>query len=713
MSIKPIIQHDETDCGVCCVAMLLNHYGKTVPIRKIRAIAGTDTVGTSGKGIIKACEAFGLSCKVFASPEKLITELPFPSMVHIKKEGVEHYVVLTKIKNGIVYYCDPALGNVKLSISKFLELWSGIFFVASPGINFEKTNDEKNALFKYFSLLKPYKSSLVKILTASFILTFLQIFVSFYFRFLIDEVLYSHIKDTLNLCSICYLLVIIFQVLMNFCRSQIILYLGTKLDVTLVSDFFYHLLKLPMNFYNSRKTGEILSRLYDTTIIKNAVSSSSISVLIDSVMIIVGGIFLFKVGGKLLPVIIIPVLLSALVVFILKKNFSRRIKEQAIIQAEKNASFYECINGIATIKALAIETFAFERCESLIVESGEKAISLGKLGNIQNSIQSLLNSLGTLIIYWIGSFLIFEGSITLGQLISFSILSSYFLGPLTRVLTMQAYWQEVIVSSQRLSDVLDIKEESENEENKEELNFISGDIIFDDVSFSYGTRGLAINNVNVTIPKGKKVAFVGISGSGKTTLLKLLMRFYDCNKGKITINNINITDYKTSDYRQSIGYVPQECLLFTGTIYDNLILGAENPSKEKIIEVAKLTGCLDFINALPEKFKTIIGEHGTTLSGGERQRLALARVLMNPKNILILDEATSNLDSISEQRILKTIYNQQTDVSVIMVAHRLSAIKNCDLIYVFENGNVVEQGNHNELLRKNKKYAELWRMQNE
>ena len=713
MSIKPVFQHDETDCGVCCVAMLLNHYGKTVSVRKIRAVAGTDTAGTSGKGIIKACEAFGLSCKVFTTPEKSISELPFPSIIHTKKQGLEHYVVLKKIKNGKVYFCDPALGNTRLTVTDFLELWSGIFFVTSPGLNFEKTNDEKNVLIKYFALLKPYKSSLIKILTSSFILTFLQIFVSFYFRFLIDEVLYSHIKSTLNLCSVCYLLVIVFQVLMNFCRSQIILYLGTKIDVTLVSDFFFHLLKLPMSFYNSRKSGEILSRLYDTTTIKNAVSSSSISVLIDSVMIVLGGVFLFKIGGKLLPVIIIPVILSAMVVFILKKSFSRKIKEQAIIQAEKNANFYECINGIATIKALSTEEASFERCEAIIVESGEKAISLGSLGNIQNSIQTLLNSLGTLAIYWLGSFLIFDGTITLGQLISFSILSSYFLGPLTRVLTMQAYWQEVIISSQRLSDILDIKEECENEENKEEVKSICGDIIFDDVSFSYGTRGLALNNINITIPQGKKVAFVGMSGSGKTTLLKLLMRFYDCNKGKITINNTNISDYKTSEYRQTIGYVPQECLLFSGTIFENLILGAENPSKEKVIEVARLTGCLDFINALPEKFKTIVGEHGATLSGGERQRLALARVLINPKDILILDEATSSLDSISEQRILKTIYNQSTDVTVIMVAHRLSTIKNCDLIYVFENGNIVEQGNHNELLRKNQKYAELWRMQNE
>lgn len=266
MSIKPVFQHDETDCGVCCVAML--------------------------------------------------------------------------------YFCDPALGNTRLTVTDFLELWSGIFFVTSPGLNFEKTNDEKNVLIKYFALLKPYKSSLIKILTSSFILTFLQIFVSFYFRFLIDEVLYSHIKSTLNLCSVCYLLVIVFQVLMNFCRSQIILYLGTKIDVTLVSDFFFHLLKLPMSFYNSRKSGEILSRLYDTTTIKNAVSSSSISVLIDSVMIVLGGVFLFKIGGKLLPVIIIPVILSAMVVFILKKSFSRKIKEQAIIQAEKMQTFMNVLMAL-------------------------------------------------------------------------------------------------------------------------------------------------------------------------------------------------------------------------------------------------------------------------------------------------------------------------------------------------------------------------------
>ncbi|OJF76779.1 MAG: peptidase C39 [Treponema sp. CETP13] len=713
MKIQKVLQHDETDCGVACLSIIFKYYGKTVSLRKIRTVAGTDKKGTSGLGIVKGANSFGMSCKcLMATDKEKISEIALPAIFHFHG-NTDHYIVVYKIKNKKIYVSDPALGLYKISKKTFFEKWSGVFFLLYPNTSFEKGSDKRGMFFRFFTLLKPHKKMVCKIVISSLLLSFFGVFMSFYFRFLIDEVLYSEIKSTLNLCSLCYLMVIIFQTIITFCRSQIILYLGEKIDVVLLCDFFCHLLFLPLSFFTSRKTGEILSRLDDTETIRGAVSSTSLSVVLDSFMIVIGGYFLFKMGSKLLPVAMIPVFVSALVVWICTKPFKLLIRKRAVLAAEKNATLYESVNGIATIKGLATEKKAFSRAEVRIVETAEKTLSLGKLGNIQKSLQTLISGCGTLALYWYGSYLIFGGFMTLGQLISFVTLSGFFLSPLSRLLTMQSYWQEVLVSAERLSDIIDLEEETKDEENKRTVDTLNGDIQFKDVSFSYGTRGKAIHDVSFTISKGQRVAFVGMSGSGKTTLLKLLMRFYPCDEGNILIHNTDITEYKTDSYRENIGYVPQESLLFSGTISENIAWGSPVATKEKIIKAAHDAQAYDFIMNLPDKFNTNVGEQGTTLSGGERQRIALARILMRDPSLLILDEATASLDSISEHAIMDTVFNKIKNRTIIMVAHRLSSICSCENIFVFEKGKLMESGSHEKLLNKKGKYYELWRAQNE
>ena len=711
--IKQVLQHDETDCGAACLSIILQYYGRIVPLRKIRIAAGTDKIGTSGYGIVKGAEQFGLSCKgLMASDKERIEEIPLPAIFHIK-EHADHYIVVYKINKKYVYASDPAIGFRKIEKNDFFSFWTGVFFILHPDTYFEKGNDESGLIFRFFLLLKPYKSLVMKVLMASLLLSVFGISISFYFRFLIDEVLYSQIRSTLNICSVCYLLVIIFQTVLSFCRNQIILYLGMKIDVSLLSDFFYHLLHLPLSFFSARKTGEILSRINDAETIRAAVSSTTLSIAIDSFMIVVGGFFLFKMGSKLLPIAIIPVFISSILVWLYTKPFKRLIKKRAIIEADKNASMYESINGIATIKGLATEDSAFSRVESKIVESAEVAIKLNAFGNLQNSLQEFISSCGTLALYWIGSYFIFDGKLTLGQLISFVTLSGFFLGPLKRLLTMQMYLQEVMVSVRRLTDILDMEVESTEEENKLEAVDLKGNIEFQNVSFSYGTRGKAVNNISLVIPTGQKVAFVGMSGSGKTTLLKLLMKFYPCSEGKILVNGNDIADYKTSSYREKVGYVPQESLLFSGTIYENIAWGDVDPDPHRVAASAVDAQAYDFIERLPDKFSTIVGEQGSTLSGGERQRIALARILMRNPHFLILDEATASLDSISEQAIMDTVFGKIHGRTIIMVAHRLSTIQQCDTIFVFDKGNLIECGNHEALLNKKGLYYNLWRAQNE
>ena len=713
MHLRIHLQHDESDCAAACLAMILDYYGREVNIRKLRTTAGTDTQGTSGYGIKVCAEKYGLNCKGFSIPEKNnLEKIPFPAIFHLRKNSVEHYVVVDSVKNKTIKIYDPAEGVVKMPVSEFIELWSGIFFLCFPSDRFEQKKEDKAPLLKFMALLKPHKVLLSKIMVSSLIITIFGILISFYFRFLIDEVLYSEVKATLNICSICYLLILIFQGLLSYCRNQITVYLSTKIDVALTCDFFYHLLKLPLSFYTSRKTGEILSRIRDTETIRMTISSTTVSVLMDSIMIVLGCVFLSKMGAGLLYISMIPVFVSAIIVWAIAKPFKRLIKNRSIAEAEKNASMYETINGIATIKALSTEKNAFHRNEIKIVESVRQAVRLETFANINNSVQGFISSLGTLLTYWVGSYKIFEGSMSLGQLISFITLSGFFLGPLGRLLTMQPNLQEAFVAAERLSDIMDISEEDNDENDSDSIDGFMDEIKFENVGFAYGTRGRAVDKIDLKIEKGQKVAFVGKSGSGKSTLLKLLMKFYACEEGKILIDGRDISEIKTEDYRTLIGYVPQESLLFSGTIAENIAWGMDYTSAQMVIAAAKAAQAFDFITSLPEKFKTVVGEHGATLSGGERQRIALARILMRNPEIIILDEATASLDSISEKAIMDTV-DSLNGRTVIMVAHRLSTVCNCDKIFVMEKGRIVEAGNHEELLRMNGKYKELWSAQYE
>lgn len=713
MSLKLQLQHDESDCAAACLSMVLKFFGREVNIRKLRTVAGTDMQGTSGYGIKVCAEKFGLSCKGFSAPDKkLISEIPFPAIFHTCKNSQEHYVVVESLKHNKLKVFDPAEGIKKVPLQEFYENWTGIFFLCSPSETFVTGKEDKTPMMKFFSLLQPHKHLLSKIFASSLVLTFFGVLISFYFRFLIDEVLYSEVKATLNLCSICYLVILIFQGLLSFCRNQIIMYLGAKIDATLVCDFFYHLMKLPLSFFTARKTGEVLSRIRDTDTIRTTISSTTVSVLMDSVMILVGSFFLLKMGSGLLGVSMIPVIISSVIIWITAKPFKVLIKNRAMAMAEKDASMYETINGISTIKALSTEKNAFRRSEVRIVDSINKTMRLETFSNLNVNIQNFISSLGTLLVYWIGSYKIFAGEMTLGQLISFITLSGFFLGPLGRLLTMQPALQEAFVAAERLSDIMELEEESFNEGNCEEIDSLKNEIEFKNLSFSYGTRGRNVQSVNLKIKKGEKIAFVGKSGSGKSTLLKLLMKFYRPEEGSIIIDGKDISEIKTENYRNLIGYVPQESLLFSGTIAENIAWGLDDATPEKIIASAYAAQALDFITALPDKFHTLVGEHGATLSGGERQRIALARILMRNPEIIVLDEATASLDSISEKAIMETV-NSFKDRTIIMVAHRLSTICNCDKIFVVDSGKIVESGTHDELIAKNGEYKKLWEAQYE
>lgn len=702
-------QQDETDCGAACISTISKFYGKKISITKIRNIAGTDQKGTSGKGIIKAATELGFSCKGFIAKEKkLKSDLPFPIIAHIIKDGLEHYIVIYKVKKDKILIADPANSISWIKLKTFFEWWTNIFFILKPNSNFEKTSDDKSFFERFWYLVNQNKLLVSETLISSFILTILGILGAFYFRYLIDEVIYSYLQQSLFSISIAYLFVLIFQNVLSFCRSHLIIYFGNKLDASLTLEYFNHILHLPLDFFIKRKSGEILSRLADIDTIKNALSNMTVGVILDCIMLIFGGIVLFTFSSYLVGIAIIPVILSAVLVFLFSKRFKNLIYQRSVIEAEKYSHFVECINGISTIKALSTEFYAYDKAEIKILQAIKKNFSLSNLGNLQGTLQNFLSQIGNLAVYWYGSWLIIQGQLSLGELISFVTLLGYFLGPLSRLITLQPQLHEISVANKRLGEIFDLPTEENSNNGIIQLNNIDGNISIKNLTFSYGTRGNSLENISLEIKAGEKIAFVGPSGSGKTTLVKLLLKFYLPNEGEITLDDKNIKDLNTTSYRNCFGYVPQEILLFSGTIEENIAWGNHDSTSEEIFNAAKDSEALDFIAKLNNRFSTKVGEKGSSLSGGERQRIAIARILLRKPKILILDEATSNLDSLSEKSIMNTINNIGKKMTTIIVAHRLSTIKNCDKIFVLMNGHLMESGNHKELIEKNGIYKQMW-----
>jgi len=714
MKKRLILQHDQTDCGAACLASICRYYSKKIPISRIRYFAGTDSEGTSGMGILKAAKNLGFLAKGAKSSDKeSLKDLPFPLIAHIEQEYMDHYVVVYKTSKKHVWLGDPAFGYDKISWTEFRERWSGIFFVMIPDDSFAQTKETKGLFERFLYLLKPHKSLLREVFLASIILTLLGVVGAFYYRFLIDEVLSSGLPEALLVMSIGMLMLIFFQVILEFSRNQLIVNMANKIDAVLILEYFNHVLKLPMEFFSKRKTGEILSRLGDTATIRQAISGTTLTILIDTLMLVIGGMFLFLFSTKLVVVAVLPVILSTILVWVYARPYRKMLKNKAIVDAEKHSTFVESINGIATIKALSTEETAFTKAEKHVVNSIERGLNISFWGNLQSAIQNFLTRGGNLSVFWAGSYFILQGEMSLGELISFNTLLGYFIGPLGRLITIQPKLQEALVASDRLGEILDMPNEDVLHQGKASLGHVRGEIQVKNLFFSYGPRGYTLNDLSMTIPAGQKVAIVGPSGSGKTTLTKLLMKYFPWEKGDIYLDDQHILDVATEDIRNSIGYVPQDILLFSGTIAENIAFGMPQATPQEIIKASIAAQAHGFISKLADRYGTYVGERGATLSGGERQRIALARVILRQPRILILDEATSSLDSITERAIMDTVYSVSRNITTIIVAHRLSTIKSCDKILVIKDGALVEEGDHTFLYDMGGEYKKLWDSQNE
>lgn len=720
-----IKQHDITDCGAACLATICRQNGYKIGISKIREVAGTDKQGTNAYGVIKAAEQLGFSAKgVKGDKEAFFSEFPLPCIAHVIVDGaLLHYVVIHKITKKTVVIADPGEGIVKLTPEEFFgevhdegklpkHQWSGILILLVKNETFEKKDETKGIFSRFFHLLMPQKKLIFQIFLASLIYTVLGILAAFYFQILIDSVLPDGLKKTLMTLSIGVILLNLFRVILNAFRSHLLLYLSQKLDIALLLGYYRHVMELPMNFFGTRKVGEIISRFNDAGKVRDAISGATLTIMIDTLMAVAGAIILYIQNSKLFFITIIMIVLYAVIVLGFNKWYEKLNRKEMEDNAQLTSYMVESLNGIQTVKAYNAERKVNRETEIKFVKLLRSVFNLTWANNIQVSLKTFVELIGGVVILWAGGVSVINGDMTIGALITFNSLLAYFLDPVKNLVDLQPQMQTAVVAADRLGEILDLEaEKQENEQRKMVPESLAGDIKFEHVNFRYGTRQRVLEDIDFTIKKGEKIAFVGESGSGKTTLSKLLLHLYQAESGNILINDNNIEDIQIETLRDKIAYIPQETFLFSGSIFENLTLGLDDATMDDIIEASKKAQAHEFINKLPLRYETRLEENGANLSGGQRQRLAIARAMLKKPDILILDEATSNLDAITERALDKTISEFSKDVTTIFIAHRLSTIKNCDKIYVLEDGKIIESGDHASLTALGGKYAQLVKQQ--
>lgn len=710
-------QFESSDCGPACIAMIASYFGKEFNIAKIRNIMGTDVEGSNLIAFKKIEDEYKFKIRLTEGNKESINKnlcTPFIVHMHIIRNNnswIDHYVVVKKITKKRIYIWDPdpLYKKQKLTYEEFFSYWTGYAIFLEPDVGFKKSDKKENLLLKFIPVFLPHKKLLAFSFLSSILLLAFGIITSFYYKYIFDEVIYSKAAFSLHTLSLGVLIVTVIQSVVGCIRSILLSHFSFKTDLQLNFSYLSHIFNLPLSFFESRKSGEILSRLGDLDKIKQTLSNAALSGVMDAVMLVVSGPILFGINAKLFGISIATVLVVAVISMIFAKIYRSYYSKTMSQNADVQSYLYESINGVATVKALNAEQIVNDEYEKKKMTAVNTGWTLNKYGIAQGLLSGLINGISGILVYWLGCSSIIGGTMSFGTLITFNSLLGYFTGPLFRLVNIQNSVQESLVAAERVGEILELETEKDESRKYLQPKKINGHIEFKDVTFAYGSRRPVYKNLNLDIPAGSWTAFVGPSGCGKSTFVKLILKFYEAQEGKIFLDGNDIRDIDSTYLRSKIGYVPQDIFLFSGTVAENISLHNPEAKLEEIMEAAKKSGADEFIQRLPKRYDTILGEHGGGLSGGEKQRIALTRALLGNPSFIILDEATSSLDTVSEMEIHKVIKNLRNEnIAVILIAHRLTTVMNCDKIFVMKDGKIIQQGNHRQLLTEDGLYKEMW-----
>jgi len=667
--------------------------------------------GESGKQftdseILCGAKSIGLKARSISSNQDKLAKTQLPA---IAQDIDSQYFILAQIEDDKVLIQDPRNQSPEsLNYEKFQERWNGqlILITRRAGI----LGEIRRFNFSWFipAILK-YKKLLIEVLFASFFIQIFALITPLFFQVVIDKVLVHRGLTTLDVLAFGFLVVSLFDVILNGLRTYVFSHTTSRIDVTLGADLFRYLLRLPLSYFEVRRVGDTVARVRELDSIRNFITGSALTLVIDLFFTVVFFGVMYLYSPTLTYVVLAAIPFYILLAFFVTPVLRARLHEKFNRGAENQAFLVESVNGIETIKAGSVEPQSQRKWEEQLAGYVKASFKANNLGNIASQSASFINKITVLLILWIGARLVINGELSVGQLVAFNMLAARVSGPILRLVQLWQEFQQAGISVQRLGDILNAKAEPAYSPSRASLPDLEGRVTFEAVTFRYSPdRPEILRNISLHIPAGKVIGIVGRSGSGKSTLTKLIQRLYVPQSGRVLVDGVDLAMVDTTWLRRNIGVVLQENFLFNRTIRENIALSDPAMPMKRVVQAAKMAGGHEFILELPEGYDNEVGEHGCNLSGGQRQRIAIARALITNPKILIFDEATSALDYESEHIIHQNMRYICKGRTVFIIAHRLSAVRAADHIVVVDKGQIVEGGTHTELIEKQGYYSKLY-----
>lgn len=701
----------QIDTGLACLKMVARHFDISVDMRQLSRAYLVSQGVVETPDLMRAARDMKLKVRLLkqVSAERL-PKIFFPAIAPLNNNN---YVVILQADGEKVVLYDPLAGQERILVEQsiFLKNWGGELILFTK--RFELPEEfKKFGLSWFLPVIGKYKVFFLQVLGLSLLLQLFGLTAPLFTQVIIDKVLVHRSVHALDVLLLGMMLVALFQNWMLALRSYLFTHTTSKIDVALSSYMFKAITALPVRYFEKWKVGEIVSRVGELENIRSFITGSSLTVVLDIVFAVVYLTVMFIYSKALTGLALLVVLLFLILNAVVAPVYRKLMNERFAVGAENQSFLIEAITGMRTLKSMAVEKHFIERYEEILAKYVKSVFAVNNLSNIAGNIGLFLQLMFNLGILWLGAYYVIDSKLSVGALIAFQMMAGQVIAPILRLVNMWQYFQQTMVSIDRVGDVLNEKSEPAFNPNRTTLPSIKGQIVFDQVGFKYNPEGDSVlKNVSVAIPPGMRVGIVGRSGSGKSTFTKLIQRLYVPERGKVLIDGVDLAQVEPAWLRRQIGVVLQENFLFGGTIKENIAIANPNATDEEIKAVAELAGADEFIAQLQHGYDTFVGERGSLLSGGQKQRIAIARaLLLNPK-ILIFDEATSALDYESERIIMDNLHRMAEGRTTILIAHRLSTVRDCQAIIVMDKGQIVEIGTHEQLMQHKGHYYNLYGQQ--
>ena len=697
------------DSALLCLLIMARLFGLPADAEQLRHQFSESGKLLSETDLLRAAKHLGFKAGLVRSDWSQLASAPLPALAQ-QKDG--RYVVIAKVESNKVLLQDPLSGHpVLLPQTSFEQLWGGklILFTKRAQLRAE---DRVFDFTWFIPAIIKYRKLFGEVLLASFFIQVFALMTPLFTQVVIDKVLVHKGLTTLHVLAIGMIALTVFEVLLGGLRTYLFSHTSNRIDVGLGAQLFRHLLALPLAYFEARRVGDTVARVRELETIRQFLTSSTVTVVIDlsfacvflAVMVFYSPVLTLVVLCSLPLYVIISVVITPIIRARLNEKFNRGAENQSFL--------VESINGIETLKAMAVEPPMQRKWEEQLAGYVRASFRATTLMNVTGQVASFIHKVTTIAILWLGAHLVMNGELTIGQLIAFTMLAGMVSGPVLRIVQLWQDFQQAGVSVQRLGDVLNAVPEPSSISQRTTLPTLAGRVVFEDVTFRYRLDGAEVlRKVSLTVAPGKVIGIVGRSGSGKSTIAKLIQRLYVPERGRVLVDGIDLAQVDPAWLRRQIGVVLQENFLFNRSVRENIALSDPGIPMEQVVAAAKLAGAHEFILELPNGYDTMVGEHGCSLSGGQRQRIAIARALVTNPRVLIFDEATSALDYESEAIIQHNLAQICQGRTVFIIAHRLSTVRPAHHILVIEKGEIIEEGKHDELIKLNGYYARLHKHQ--